>query len=799
VRRPLPVLALALAGGVALERGLGGAHPAVWALLASAGLVAAVVVRRAASRRAGLLGGVVALGALLLSLHAGRPLSGDHLLRRPGHPHGVMVEGRVRRAPRPVADGRWLVVLDADLLEGPDGVAAVSGGLRVTLASAPTEGLAPGDRVRFRASVAAPQGFRVPGARDRAAALARRGVEAVAWLDDPRGLVRLTTVGRRPLAALLARRVAVLRTLFDAAADEGDADGRALLGALALGEGGALPRNLRAAFDATGASHLLAVSGLHLGIVTALVFLLLRSLLARSTWLLLRMDVPRVCALLTIPAAWGYALLTGGATSTLRAAVMATALLAMRALGRRGDAMSGLGLAALILLVARPTSLFDPGFQLSFVATAGVILGAPALLAPFSLQGRGRLFVGAMTLLAASLAASLSTSPIVAWHFQRAAPLGPIANLVLAPPVALVLLPLAVVLTLVASWSAVAAPLASLAIELCGVLAAAARVLAGAPLGSGPVPPPNLVEIVMWYLALALAWAAARRVRWAGRLLAACLLAMTAHVAWHVTAPARSDDLRVDILDVGQGDAALLRLPGGAALLVDAGGARSGVPDPGELAVSPALLSERVRALDLLVVTHPHRDHCGGIRAVLSTFPVAEVWTSGRSGGDPACFAALEDAASAGVTVRAVAAGHGADVGRGCRLEVLHPAVPGDDDLGVNDRSLVTHLDCGPGMTVLLTGDVEAPGERRLLSRTRPSALHAELLKAPHHGARTSSTVALVEAVSPSVTAISVGRKNRFGQPAEEVVRRYLRAGSRVRRTDHEGTLSFVLSRRGER
>ena len=786
---------MALAAGVALDRALGGADPVAWASLASGGLVAAVVTRHDAARRVGLVGGFVALGALLLSLEAGRPLPADHLLRRPSHPHGVMVEGRLRSAPRPVVDGRWLLVLDAELLEGPDGVAPVSGGLRVTLARAPTEVLVPGDRVRLRASVAAPRGFRVPGGRDRAAALARRGVEAVAWLEDPRGLVRLAAGGGRPVAALLARRVAALRSIFDGAAEEDDADGRALLGALALGEGGALPRTLRAAFDATGTSHLLAVSGLHLGIVAALVFLLLRGLLARSTWLLLRMDVPRLCALLTIPAAWGYALLTGGATSTLRAAVMATALLAVRASGRRGDSMSGLGLAALLLLAARPSSLFEPGFQLSFVAAAGVILGAPALLAPFRLQGRGKVFVGAATLLAVSLGASLSTSPIVAWHFHRAAPLGPLANLILVPPVALVLLPLAVALTLIASWPALAAPLASLAIELCGGLAAVARVLAGLPLGSGPLPPPNLAEIMMWYLALALAWAAARRARWAARLLAVCLVAMVVDAAWHVTAPGRSDDLRVDILDVGQGDATLLRLPGGAAVLVDAGGARSGAPDPGELAVSPALLSERVRALDLLVVTHPHRDHCGGVRAVLSTFPVAEIWTSGQPGGDPACSAALDDAASAGVPVRAVAAGHGVEIGRGCLLEVLHPAVPGDDDLGVNDRSLVTRLDCGPSMTVLLTGDIEAPGEGRLLGRTSRQALHAELLKAPHHGARTSSTAALLNAVRPSVTAISVGRGNRFGQPAEEVVRRYLRVGSRVRRTDREGTISLVLSR----
>ncbi len=713
MRRPLPIIAIALAAGIALDHALR-ANPVAWASLSAAGLAAALVLRRDRARRIGLVGGFLALGALLMALQSDRPLAADHVLHRGGHPHGVMIEGHLRRAPRPVADGRWRAELDVDLLEGPLGVAPASGGVRVTLGGRPDASLASGDRVRLRSHVSAPLGYRVPGAPDRAATLRRRDVDAVAWVEDPRGLVRLARDDSWPTSRAFADRIAQVRSLLDRASEPEDRDGRALIGALALGEGGALPRDLRAAFDATGASHLLAVSGLHLGIVTALIFLLLRWLLARSDWLLLRSDVPRLAALLSIPAAWAYALLTGGAVSTLRAAVMATAILAARSLGRRGDALSGLGLAALALLIHRPLALLSPSFQLSFAAAAGVILFTPLLVAPFKL---GRFGTATVTLLAVSVAASLATAPIVAWHFHRAAPLGPLANLVLVPPVALVLLPLAVAITLLAPWSAIATPLATAAIDLAGLVSILARAIADIPLGSGPLPPPNAFEIIVWYLAVALAWAAARKVRRTPGLLAICLLVIFGNAAWHLSAPTRSQALEVDFLDVGQGDSTLLRLPGGGTMLVDAGGARPGAPDPGELAVSPALLTLRVRALDLLVITHPHRDHCGGVRAVLATFPVGEIWTSGEPGGDPECAAALDDAVTAGVPVRPVAAGYAADLGGGCRADVLHPTAPADDDLGVNDRSLVIRVDCGAGMRVLLAGDIEAAAEQRLAGR----------------------------------------------------------------------------------
>lgn len=791
MRRPLPWLALAFAAGVAIDHGLA-ANPVAWASLSAAGLAAALVLQTDRGRRIGLVGGFVALGALLLALDANRPLPGDHVLLRHSHRDGVMVEGTLRAAPRPVGEGRWRAEVDVTLLEGPKGVAPASGGVRVTLGGAPTGVFAAGDRVRFRGRVAPPLGFRVPGAPNRAAALRRKDVEAVCWIEDPAGFVRLTRAEGRPFAAAMARRAASVRALLDDAAGEGRRAGRALIGALALGEGSALPRDVRAAFDATGTSHLLAVSGLHLGIVTALIFLLLRWLLSRSDWLLLRADVPRLAALLTIPGAWGYALLTGGAISTVRAAIMATCVLVVRALGRRGDALSGLGLAALVLLCSRPAALLEPSFQLSFIAAGAVILATPMLTEPFKF---GRFGTGAVMLLAASVAASLATAPIVAWHFHRAAPLGPLANLLIVPPVAFILLPLSLALALLAPWPALAGPLAYVTIELGEILVHIARLVADIPLGSGPLPPPNVIEMATWYVALGLAWAAAKRVRWTGGLLAACLIVIFGNAIWQLTAPSRSEVLRAEFLDVGQGDATLLRLPGGGTVLVDAGGARPGAPDPGELAVSPALLTLRVRALDLLVITHPHRDHCGGARAILETFPVGEVWTSGHPGGDPECAAVLEAAALAGVPVQPVAAGHRASLGGACFAEVLHPTAPADDDLGVNDRSLVVRVDCGPGMQITLAGDVEALGEARLAGRVGARAA-ADVLKAPHHGSKTSSTDALLDAVRPQVAVVSVGRRNRFGQPAKAVLDRYAARGIDVRRTDLEGTISLVLTKR---
>ncbi|RMH18317.1 MAG: MBL fold metallo-hydrolase [Acidobacteria bacterium] len=239
------------------------------------------------------------------------------------------------------------------------------------------------------------------------------------------------------------------------------------------------------------------------------------------------------------------------------------------------------------------------------------------------------------------------------------------------------------------------------------------------------------------------------------------------------------------MLDVGQGEALLLR-DGRRAILVDGGGWPQG--DLGSRVLVPALAARGVRRLDALVMTHPDRDHCRGLVDLVRQLPVAEVWSS--PGWTPPC--AVELISAPGPRWRPLWAGDERRLGR-WRLAVLHPppAASRRRHGGDNDRSLVLAASVH-GRRVLLTGDLEAAGERRLLRASR-EALAADVLKVAHHGSKTSSTAAFLRAVAPRLALISAGRHNPYGHPAAPVLARLEGAGIRVLRTDRGGAVELTI------
>jgi competence protein ComEC len=259
--------------------------------------------------------------------------------------------------------------------------------------------------------------------------------------------------------------------------------------------------------------------------------------------------------------------------------------------------------------------------------------------------------------------------------------------------------------------------------------------------------------------------------------------------AWERSAPGR---LRIAFLDVGQGDAAVVELPDGRVLVVDAGGFPASDFDPGRAVVEPYLRSRKIARLDALVMSHAHPDHAGGLPRLIARFRPREFWWAGTGGEGPAWLAVEDALARERIPVRPLRRGDVALLPRGCAT-VLHPPEAWGA-ASLNDSSLVLALRA-EGVRILLTGDVERRAEQTLLEGSVAASLASDVVKVPHHGSRTSSTPGWLGAVRPRIAVVSVGAGNAYGLPAEEVLARYQALGACVLRTDRCGTV--VVEARG--
>ncbi len=617
-----------------------------------------------------------------------------------------------------------------------------------------------------------------PGS-DSAGLLARRGI--VGFLNDP----QIRVLGTRPPAGWRAWPARARRALSEALAAALPEPEASLAAALLFGARTTLPSSVNEAFQATGTSHLLAVSGYNLTLVTiwiGTVFVLALGR-RRALW-------P------SLAAAWAYALLVGDQPPVLRAAAMASLALAATSLGRPASGVAALALSAAVFAALDPLVLGEPSFQLSFLAVAGLFLLADPWqrhleIAFDGLQARLRFGAGPLRVVANTLAvtsaASLVTVPLIALLFQRLAVITPLANLVAQPlvPVAMALsMPAALTGLLLPDLAPYVAAPAWVALHgLTTVVEGLARV-PGASLATPPLPGSI---IAAFYAALAVGllghrwglWPALRRVvRAVPGLKLEASLAGASLIVWTVVLiPAEGDVLSLEVLDVGQGDSLLVTAPSGRRVLIDGG------PDPQRLL---QLLGQRLpfweRRFAALIVTHPQTDHLTGLLAVAERYRV-DLVVEGDADDSP-----LHAAWSAILERRRIARVHPSP-GQALRLDSAVMTVLGptpDQEGGSNDRSLVLRLVYGE-VSFLLTGDIEAAGEEALVHSRYPIA--STVLKVAHHGSRTSTTPRFLDAVGPAVSAISVGTSNPFGHPSPEVLQRL--EGRRVFRTDLHGTISY--------
>jgi len=696
-----------------------------------------------------------------------------------GWPARCTAHGTVARSPSLVGGGLRLEIDAREVLcrDGP----SLQGRIAVHVPQGdrdPTIRAARGDEVTVLASLAPPYRFWNDGTGDPRPASARRGVLLSGGAED----VLVTRTGSGMGSAIDRARDHARQRIIATFPAETSAMARALV----LGEDD-LPEQDQRAFRRSGLAHLLAVSGMHLVLVVMGFVAALRALLVRVPAFAARTDVMRIASGIGLPVAWIYAELAGGSGSAVRAAWMCTVALLSRVLLRRTAVWRALGLSLLAMSLIEPLVVFDVSFVLSALATAGLV----ALSRPIeaTITERLRLFGRALPAfiakpLATTAAATVACAPVLATMAPELPLSGLVANVVAVPLGEAAALPLCLVHGLLASWPSAESGCATAA---SGALVLVRIVARAFTWGALPVPPPTGAQLGA--LAAAASGIALGRPRLWGCLGVSTVLALEV-VARSASAP--RGVLRVTFVDVGQGDSALVDLPDGSALLVDAGGLVGSPIDVGERAVGALLAARRRQDLAAVVLSHPHPDHFLGLSSALAGRRASSFWDTGQgeSEGTGGPYARLlADLRARSVPILGPVQLCGSRAVGGAVIEVLAPCPSLVPDRGANDNSFVLRIRFGE-RAVLLVGDAEHDEERELVDRFgRTGGLRADVLKVGHHGSRTSSSSAFLEAVSPAVAVISCGVRNRFGHPHVPTLDALARSGARVFRTDRDGSV----------
>ena len=627
--------------------------------------------------------------------------------------------------------------------------------------------LTPGERWHFTVRLRRPHGTMNPHGFDFEAWALERNIRAT-------GYIRVKGVNERqaaPASGFMYRidrlRMAIRNQMLAALADEPYGG---VLVALAIGEQSAIPPDQWKVFWRTGTGHLMSISGLHITMVASLIYWLAFRLWARVPALALRMPAQRAAALAGAWAALCYALIAGFSVPTQRTFFMLAAIAMALWFGRGISGSRILAWALLAVVLMDPWAVLAPGFWLSFGAVTMIFyVTAKRTGMPTVLSGAVR----------TQIAVTLGLLPMTLALFQEVSVVSPIANAFAIPVVSLIVVPITLLGATIgqvvsADWIL---QLAHLVMQLCYLALAWLADLPNAVWQSHAPP--------LWAAALSLLgvlWLLSPRgapLRMTGAVLTLPMFL--------VLPPGPGDgELWVHLLDVGQGLATVVRTAHHS-LVYDTGPKWNPDADSGNRIVVPFLRGEGIRELDALIITHADDDHSGGAKSVIDARKPKWVMTSMDADSEGLEGAALLRKCKTGDTWR----------WDGVDFDIIHPAGDAYAATGIKTNNLGCTLKVtAPGGTILMTADIEKPSELQLLARypDDTGVLKADVLVVPHHGSRTSSTDAFIDAVAPKVALVPVGYRSRFRHPNGAVMARYAARKIRIHRTDYLGaiTVKFV-------
>lgn len=532
-----------------------------------------------------------------------------------------------------------------------------------------------------------------------------------------------------------------------------------ILKALIIGDRHEISQEQWDVFRKTGTVHLIAISGLHIGLIAGLVYLM-----ALKFWAylgVLSISPPVVAAISALTAGFFYAAMAGFSIPTLRALIMLLIVMAALILRRNAGIFHALAAALFVIAILDPFAVLSPGFWLSFTAVVVIII---------CLTGRRQSPSYWHSLLKINWVASFGLVPLLMFYFQQVSLIAPLANLVAVPIVSFLIVPLALVSTLVlqflpdfGGWLFHVAD-----VSLEG-LYAILRYLAEFPYSNLKAVPPNVWEMI-FALSGVFMLLLPRGIpcRWLGMVL---MLPMVFPAMERM----KEGAFQLTLLDVGQGLSTVIQTRNHA-LVFDSGAKFSSGSDMGGRVVLPFLRNQGLDQLDILLISHGDNDHIGGADSILAGVKVKQIISS-----VPDQFTSHE----------AIACRQGQQwVWDQVMFKILSPPSPGFES--ENDNSCVLKIQSEHG-SALLTGDIEKTAEEWLVSNYSDT-LQVHFLIAPHHGSDTSSTLKFLQKVKPDLILISAGYKNRFRHPSEKVLNRYHKEGVNWYNIANEGAVDITVS-----
>lgn len=710
----------------------------------------------------------------------------------------AILEGTVLQPPK-VYQNMERFELRAEQLFIRGGIKNLRENLQVSVYN-PVKEFIPGERIRFPGKIRSFKNFNNPGRYNYELAMKLKGLSCNISVSDGRRIVTMGNDGLNPVMSILEKTRKPIKKLFK---ENLSPDSYALYSALILGERQGIKPVLRESFNRTGMGHILAVSGLHIGLIAWLIFYISKVLFSISYRLTLKTDIHKLAAIVTCIPVIGYTILSGFHISSQRAMIMVLTYLFSIIIGREKEIWSTLALAALIVLALDPNQLFSISFQLSFLAVVGILWISPIALKKIpdplyttnSKNILSSIYIYFFGLIVITLCAVIFLLPITAFYFHQISLVSIPTNLMVIPILGFWIIPFGLLSSIFVHFSpwiaGILISVGSLGLELIIHLI---KFWADFTWSSFWIVTPNIFEIVLCYVFLLFLYFFKRGL-WVKIGFAIILIIGFIDISFWVYETRFNKTLRVTYFDVGQGNSALIQFPGKEKMLIDGGGFSGSDFDVGRMIIAPSLWYLKIRNIDYIVLTHPQVDHMGGLQFIASNFSPKEFWYNGDISNNPSFKRLLQTLKENRTLILLPENLNTAIDVSGANIDVLYPhSKRNNTDFGskrLNNNSLVLRLSY-KGISFLFPGDLEIEGERAVV-RTSGDNLKSDILLAPHHGSKSSCSRYFLEKVKPKICVISSGRNNYFGFPHRQTIERLKKYQCKIIRIDQVGAVRVVV------